>query len=346
MDWAARGFSWQDGARRVRFGRGAAAEAIERIATAGLQPFALLATGRASATLPQVAAEAALVITVPPGQVPEAGLAAEAQYLGAERLPGALVALGGGRVIDACKAVAAAHRLPWAAIPTTLSGAEMSAFHRPLADGRGAAPCPAGLVIADPALSASQPLPALTASAMNAFGHAMEALYVAGATPATSLAAVEAARLLARGLRAVQTADNPAARDELALGALLAGWAIGVTGLGLHHVLCQTLVREAGAPHAVAYAVMAPHLLEHMTGAAPEELAPLVRALGGGDGEAAVQLIAGLAAGCGVTRLSQIGVDEAALPQVAAAVMRRAELRSMPQEVDEGGVLALLRAAL
>ena len=54
-----------------------------------------------------------------------------------------LVALGGGRVIDVAKALAAAdppRRV--AAIPTTLSGAEMTAVHRHVAgvaDGHAAA---------------------------------------------------------------------------------------------------------------------------------------------------------------------------------------------------------------
>ena len=44
-----------------------------------------------------------------------------------------LVALGGGRVIDAAKAIGSADGLSVATIATTLSGAELSAHHRPLA---------------------------------------------------------------------------------------------------------------------------------------------------------------------------------------------------------------------
>jgi maleylacetate reductase len=349
VDWAARGFRWREGPRLVCFGRGLAGQAAALLHEERLAPFALFTTPRAAAALPQAAAAAALVVHVSPGPVPEAALAAEWGLLLAERLPTALVALGGGRVLDACKAVAAAHGLPWAAVPTTLSGAEMSAFHRPLADGRGAAPAPARLVLNDPALSASQPAPALTASALNAFGHAMEALYVPGATPLASLAAVEAVRLLARGLEAAQgaAAGDPAGRDDLALAALLAGYAIGVTGLGPHHVLCQSIVRGTSVPHATAYAVMGPVMLAAMVRAAPRELAPLVLALSdSGESGEAVTRLARLAAAAGVTRLGQAGVGEQDLTAVAALAAARPELSRSPAALDEGGALALLRAAL
>ncbi len=41
-----------------------------------------------------------------------------------------LVALGGGRVIDTAKAIASVTGAEVAAIPTTLSGAEMTGIHR------------------------------------------------------------------------------------------------------------------------------------------------------------------------------------------------------------------------
>ena len=66
-----------------------------------------------------------LVAEVPPGPVPDAAAAVR------ERVNDRpLVALGGGRVIDAAKAIAGADGLPVAAIPATLSGAEMTPFHR------------------------------------------------------------------------------------------------------------------------------------------------------------------------------------------------------------------------
>ena len=106
-------------------------------------------------------------------------------------------------------------------------------------------------------------------------------------------------------------------------------------------------MRTTGAPHARVNAVMAPHTLRRMLDAAPEPLAPLVDALvGEPDGEAALELVARLAACSGASRLGQLGVSESELPAIARAAAARPELRATPSAPDEGGVLALLRAAL
>ena len=62
-------------------------------------------------------------------------------------------------------------------------------------------------------------------------------------------------------------------RPALALGALLAGHALGLTGFALHHVLSQTIVRTTGAPHGAVNAVMLPHVAAFMQPRAPRELA-------------------------------------------------------------------------
>ena len=97
------------------------------------------------------------------------------------------------------------------------------------------------VVVVDPALAASQPEADLAASSLNALGHAIEAPCMVNANPVATLAAHEAARLLRDGW-----AGAAPDRDTLALGSLLAGYALDNTGLALHHVLAQTLVRLAG----------------------------------------------------------------------------------------------------
>ena len=96
------GFTWRDGERTIRFGRGTIAEAVEAL---GGEGYALLTTERAAAMAPGVVEAAAGVHTLGDGYVDE--LAGD--LLGAvarERI----VALGGGRVIDTAKALAAASR--------------------------------------------------------------------------------------------------------------------------------------------------------------------------------------------------------------------------------------------
>src|SRR5690349_1954445 len=114
------GFRWDDGERLIRFGRGALADAPELL---GENP-TLLTTERAAESAPAVVAQAGHVYRVNAGPVD--ALAAELlDVVDAAPPASTLVALGGGRVIDVAKAIAAAappRRV--VAIPTTLSAAE------------------------------------------------------------------------------------------------------------------------------------------------------------------------------------------------------------------------------
>jgi maleylacetate reductase len=199
------------------------------------------------------------------------------------------------------------------------------------------------VVVADPALMASQPMPALAASAMNALGHAAEALWVRGTSPVPELAGLRAASLIARGLAAKEPA-----RADLALGALLSGYAVGTTGLALHHVICQTIVRTCGTPHAQTNAVMLPHVVRAMVRRAPSAVGELAHALGAdkrGAGQAPDR-VAALSARAGVTRLSELGVREGDFGRIAAQATGRPQLDATPDSPGEGELLELLRAAL
>ena len=189
----------------------------------------------------------------------------------------AMVALGGGRVIDTAKAIAAAHGGRVCAIPTTLSGAEMTGVHRLPEGHEGRALVRPALVIADPEAMTSQPEDELRASAMNALAHGAEALYTPFANPVATMAALRGAapdRGVAR--------QEPASRDRaaLALGSILCAYALDSALFSLHHVVCQTLVRVCGLPHAETNATMLPHTMEAMRERAPETIAELAAAIG------------------------------------------------------------------
>jgi alcohol dehydrogenase class IV len=333
-------FTWRDGDRTIRFGQGSAAEAPALLEQSGFERYVLLTTERARGAVPELAERAEEVLDVPAGKVDEvsAGLL---DRTGWDARP--MVGLGGGRVVDSAKALAGATGARCAAIPTTLSGAEMTPFHRLPAGIEGAHMVRPALVVSDPELMASAPLTRLAASAMNALAHAMEALYTPLRGPVTDLAALRAAGLLAEGV----TTDPPG-RSELALGALLAGWASGSAGIAFHHAICQTIVRTAGTPHAETNAVMLPHSARLMAARAPVAMAELAGALGDGSGdpEAAAADIARIAARCGHTRLATLGVTEEHLPHAVAAVQGHPALANTPDPPDEAELLALLRAAL
>jgi maleylacetate reductase len=323
---AAESFTMRDGERTIRFEEGSAAQASELLRTLGFGSYTLLTTSRAAGC---AQLEPGTTLQVPAGLVDE---------ISAELLPragdGPLVALGGGRVIDTAKAIGGVTGAPVAAIPTTLSGAELTPFHRLPAGVEGARMVRPSLVLADPRLMASQPEPELWASAMNALAHGMEALYTPLANPVAEAAALGGARSILE--------------EDVALGAFLCGWASGMTGFAIHHATCQLLVRTAGSPHAQTNAVMLPHFVGLMASRAPGVMGELARALGDPDADpsAAAGRAASLSARSGHTRLATLGVEEEHLPRVAAAVMQHPALGNTPDPPGEDELLELLRNAL
>ncbi len=320
-------FRWQDGERLIVFGHPPSVDLL------GGPGYSLLTTDRGASLLPAILEGAGAIHIVGPGRVDEIAAALRPD-VGGELL----VALGGGRVIDVAKALAASdppRRV--AAIPTTLSGAEMTSVHRHVAGVPLETPrVRPAIVINDPSLCSSQPVVDLASSACNALGHAVEGPLTPLRNPVAALAAIEAARLLDVGLPA---GDELAPdRASLALGALLAGYVIGSTGYGLHHILAQTLVRFAGIEHGAANAIMLPHSLQALTRRFPDDSERLSR-----DGV----LAARLCALTGATRLRDVGVgdDDGVLELCATEASGRPELHLTPPPADRDELLALYRAA-
>ncbi len=316
-------FTWQDGERTIRFGRGTIASAGELLG----EGYTLLTTPRAEAAAPGVVAAAATVHHVRPGRVDEI-----AEELRATVSGDLLVALGGGRVIDVTKALAAVAGPPVraAAIPTTLSAAEMARGHR---HATGAPPgtenVRPAIVINDPELSASQPLDELAASAANSLAHAVEGAVTVNASPVPALAGHEAVRLTEAAY--ADGGDEPD-RDALALAALLSGYTIDQAGLALHHVLCQTIVRLAGGGHGPTNAAMLPHTIGALRRRNPSTVD-------------AAELARDLARRAGAERLRDIGVDESRLEDCVQAAAKRPQLKLTPPPADADEIRALYRAA-
>jgi alcohol dehydrogenase class IV len=322
-------FIWRDGERTIHFGRGMLAEAAASLGAG----YTLLTTARARAMAPGLAEGAGAVHEVPAGRVDELAGA----LLGEVGPADVLVALGGGRVIDVAKALAAARpvgsRPRVAAVPTTLSAAEMTAIHRRAAGADASLPgVRPAIVVNDPALSAAPPDAALAASAANALGHAAEGPATTRTSPVPALAGREAARLIGLAY-ADDDDDGEPDRATLALGALLSGYAIDGPGYGLHHVLAQTLARFGGVGHGPANAVLLPHTLR-----------ALERRGAPGAGEL-VDLATRLARRAGAVALRDLGVDETTLDACADAAASRAELDLIPPRPDRDELRALYAAA-
>jgi len=329
-------FTWRDGERTIYFRAGVVGDSPEILAAHGFGPYELLTTERAMGAAPLELAEAAAGFHhVAPGQVDEVA----ARVIDDVRAPD-LVALGGGRVIDVAKAVAAVRAGRVAALPTTLSGAEMTRIHRLLA-GEAA---PEGLVrpqlvLADPPLMASLPEQRLRASALNALAHGADSLYTPLANPVSTMSALRGATLIARSLDAERDERDPAG---LALGSVLCAYALDSALFAIHHVVCQSLVRTMGLPHAQTNAAILPWVLEAMVPRAGKQMTALARALAtrrDGLGERVEEL------GGGRVRLSKLGAERGDLDEAVATIMARPELELTPDPPDEAEVRRLIGSA-
>ncbi len=314
-------FIWRDAGRTAVFRHNGVAQATQLLREHDFEPFELLTTSRGFATASELGAAAEAVHVVPSGQVPE--LAATLLETAASV---SLVAFGGGRPIDVAKAVASVTGARVAAIPTTLSGAEMTGIHRlPAgAESRVGSLVRPALVVADPVAMTSQPEAALRASAMNALAHGADSLYTPFANPVSEMSALRGAELIAAALDQEPSERNPA---PLALGSLLCGYAIDSAMFGLHHVVCQTLVRVCGSPHAETNAAILPRALALLVARAPDRLADLAAAIQTDpeDIEARVRQLGGDPAGLGA-----IGADRARLDDALESMVVRPELAFVP----------------
>jgi alcohol dehydrogenase class IV len=311
-------FVWRDAGRTVVLRASGVEDAPRLLAEHGMEPFELLSTERHLGGAPQLVRPAAH----PAAAVPETSAA----LLDSVRSPN-LVALGGGRTIDTAKAIAAITGARVAAIPTTMSGAEMTGIHRlPAgAEDRAKALVRPELVIAEPAAMTSAPEPELRASSMNALAHGADSLYTPFANPVSEMTALRGAQLIATSLDEDPTERNQSA---LAQGSLLCGYAIDSGSFALHHVVCQTIVRVCGAPHAGVNAAILPRAMAFMTSRAPDGLAPLATALGTEPDAIEART---LELGGNPPGLGDQGADRSKLPEALDSMLLRPELAFTPE---------------
>jgi len=338
-------FTWRDAGRTVVFRRGGVGEAVEVLREQGVGEFELLSTERALADVSALTETADGVHTVAAGQVP----AAAAALAGALAPPPLrsegvrvrpLVALGGGRVIDVAKAIGAVSGAKVVAIPTTMSGAEMTGFHR-LPEGaeeRAKRLVRPALVIADPEAMTSQPEEQLRTSSMNALAHGADTLYLPLSNPVSEMTALRGAELIGRALD-----EKREGRDALALalGSILCGYAIDSAGMGLHHLLCQTLVRLCGTPHAETNAAILPHSVALLSEQAPDAYTQLAEALDT-DLLGLPERIEELGR---PPRLGDVGGDASKLGEAIEAMLQRPELERVPRPPSHEELTELVAAA-
>lgn len=203
-----------------------------------------------------------------------------------------VVAIGGGSVIDAGKALAALvantgdlfdylevvgrgvplehDPLPMIAVPTTAgTGAEVTAnavllspAHGVKASLRAPGLIPS-LAIVDPELAVSLPPRQTASSGMDALTQLMESFVSHAASPLTDPLCRDGLTRVACSLRiAVQDGADLRARSDMALAALFSGMALANARLGAVHGFAAPLGAMLGAAHGEICAALLPHVME------------------------------------------------------------------------------------
>jgi aldehyde dehydrogenase (NAD+) len=210
--------------------------------------------------------------------------------------------------------------------------------------------------ILDPKMTEKLP-PHLTASTgMDAMTHAIESYTALQRNPLSDAAALHAIRLTATHLpKAVVDGSDLAARGQMQIAALLAGWAFSNAMVGLVHAMAHSLGAVCGIPHGLANGILLPYVMRFNLDEIPELTADIAMALGVNvsdlnamdAGRTAIEKIKDLIHTIGIPeRLKATGVDESSLSACAELSMSDGSVIYNPKMIsDPAEVLKIYQAA-
>src|SRR5207244_9476343 len=122
-------------------------------------------------------------------------------------------------------------------------------------------------------------LPASITSSTSTYALAqcVEACYARDVNPVVRPVSLEGLRHIARSLPlCVAAGDDIEAREDLLLGAYLAGFSIANATMALHHGMCHVLGGRTGIAHGVVNAILLPHVRTFNTESVPDAMSTLV----------------------------------------------------------------------
>lgn len=186
-----------------------------------------------------------------------------------------IVSIGGGSTTGLAKAVALTTGVPIVAIPTTYAGSEATNVWGITESARKTTGVDDRVlpvtVIYDATLVQSLPVALSVSSGLNALAHGIDAMWAPRADPINQTMAIEAIRVLNRGLTTLVAAPQDVRGHELCLyGAYLSAVAFASAGSGLHHKICHVLGGAYNLPHAQTHAVVLPYVLAYNAPAVPQ----------------------------------------------------------------------------
>ncbi|HSV78349.1 MAG TPA: iron-containing alcohol dehydrogenase [Ramlibacter sp.] len=292
-----------------------------------------------------------------PPHVPDTAVAAALDAC-LQREAGSIVALGGGSVLDAAKAVSHLHHqrtgryLPIAALPTTLSGSEFSHYFgitetsgaRKFKRSHAVRETTPRVVLMDPHLILDTPRSLLLSSAIKSIDHAVEGMRLVGRDhPHAIVAASGVARFLdvlarwpaVQETRAAVQAGLITMDDllQLQLGAWQCYFFPASVIYGLSHRIGHILGGTFGLPHSATSCITLAPVIRACAGFYGDKLEVFSARKGAAAAQDLADRIAGTVAALGLPcRLRDFDLEPAAVAQVAALLQE-----NYPKEVADLG---------
>ncbi len=136
------------------------------------------------------------------------------------------------------------------------------------------------IALLDPSLTVKMPQALTAATGMDAITHGIEAYVATKHHPIAEGIALQALKMLGVNIRKVyHDTENIVARGEMLLGSCMAAFSFQ-KGLGAVHSIAHQLSTDAPIPHGVANAILLPHVMEFNLPHVIDKFADVASALG------------------------------------------------------------------
>ena len=293
----------------------------------------------------------------------------------------ALVAVGGGSVIDTAKAIGIVmtnpehsnivslegavdtrnKALPIFALPTTAGTAaevtinyvitdEVNVKKMVCVDVHDIPTC----AIIDPDLMQNMPQLLAASTGMDALTHAMEGYITKAGWLIPDMFHINAMALIYKNLEKAANEKDSVAIEKMAYAQYIAGMGFSNVGLGIVHSMAHSLGAFFDTPHGIANALLLPHVLRFNGQVCPELFRNMGRAIGLDmnnltDQEAVdkvVDAVKELSRKLGIPQtLREVGIPEEMIPALASQAINDPCTPGNPREVTVDDLIALYKEA-
>ena len=256
----------------------------------------------------------------------------------------AIVAVGGGSVIDTAKAISIimtnpehssvvsldgvvetrVKGLPLFALPTTAGTAAEVTINYVITDENKMKKMvcvdphdiPVCAII-DPDLMQSMPQQLAATTGMDALTHAMEGYITKAGWLIPDIFHVNAMALIYKNLEKAANEKDPIAVEKMAYAEYIAGMGFSNVGLGIVHSMAHSLGAFFDTPHGLANSILLPHVMRFNGSACPELFRNMASAMG-----------------INIDKLN----DEEVVEEIANSITKLSQALSIPQTLKEIGV--------